>query len=66
MVPEKLLKCLDARGFINEVKSRQSSRVTLREAYTSVESDMETYFGKRKFSDFQSFRVVQSRHNRKK
>lgn len=66
LIPEHLLKCLDSKGFINEVKRRTSPGKSQREAYYELEDEMETYFQKRKFKDFQTFRTLQTRHNKKK
>jgi hypothetical protein len=66
MIPEHLIKCLDNVGFINEVQSRVSKSCNLNAAYNDVENEMEHYFGKRKFSDYATFRVILSRHNKKK
>jgi hypothetical protein len=66
LIPERLLKCLDQVGFINEVKHRISPTVNQFEAYHELEHDMEKYFGKRIYSDYQSFRVIQARHNKRK
>lgn len=66
MVPEYLLKCLDQRGFINEVKNRVGPSVRLFQAYEDVEYEMEKYFGKRKYKDFGSFQVVLFRDRKRR
>ena len=66
MIPERLIKCLDYMGFINEVKSRMDGKKTLLQAYNEVEEDMEHYFGFRKFSDISSFRTIMSRKSNKR
>lgn len=66
MIPERMIKCLDYMGFINEVKNRMDGRKSLIQAYNEVEDDMEKYFGFRKFSDISSFRVIMSRKSRRK
>lgn len=66
LVPEYLPKCLVTEGFINEVRSRISRFKTQREAYDELEEEMETYFHRRKFKDYQTFRVMQTRFNKRK
>lgn len=65
LIPEYLIKCIDSKGFINEVIARTSSTCSLHEAYQSLETDYEQHFGQKKFSDFTSFRVIMYRHRKK-
>lgn len=66
LIPQELIKCLDTKGFINEVRRRTGPDKSQREAYYELEDEMETYFQKRKFKDFATFRVIQTRHTKHK
>lgn len=66
LIPEQLLKCLDYKGFIREVQDRIGPTKNQFNAYEDVEADMEKYFGKRKFKDYATFRVIQTRNNKNK
>ena len=66
MIPERLLKCLDAKGFINEVQHRISNQKNMLQAYEELENEMQIHFGKRKYSDYATFRVTLSRETKKK
>lgn len=65
LIPERLIKCLENPGFIREVRDRMNSSKNKFNAYEDVEADMERYFGRRKFKDFASFRVIETRFNAK-
>jgi hypothetical protein len=66
MIPERLLKCLDAKGFISEVQHRISNKKNMLQAYEELENEMQIHFGKRKYSDYATFRVTLSRETKKK
>ena len=66
LIPEHLLKCLVPRGFIREVEERVGPHQNLLQSYEEVEGEMLRYFGKRMYSDYGSFRVMQNRFKRKK
>ena len=66
MIPERLLKCLDAKGFISEVQHRISNQKNMLQAYEELENEMQIHFGKRKYSDYATFRVTLSREIKKK
>jgi prephenate dehydratase len=67
MIPARLIPCNNTTaGFIAEFHHRLCSAKTQIEVFSEIEDELETYFGKRKFSDFQSFRVLLTRHNKKK
>lgn len=66
MIPERLIKCLDAAGFIAEVQHRISKSKNMLQAYEELENEMQLFLGKRKFSDYTSFRVILYRQKKKK
>lgn len=66
MIPERLLKCLEAKGFISEVQHRISNQKNMLQAYEELENEMQIHFGKRKYSDYATFRVTLSRETKKK
>ena len=61
-----------ASGFVREFWDRSKNYKTLKSAYESVEQEHIELFGKRKYSDYNSFRVCRDRklketmlHNKK-
>ena len=61
-----------ASGFVSEFWDRSKNYKTLKSAYESVEQEHIELFGKRKYSDYNSFRVCRDRklketmlHNKK-
>ena len=61
-----------ASGFVREFWDRSKEYKTLKSAYESVEQEHVELFGKRKYSDYNSFRVCRDRktketmlHNKK-
>lgn len=65
LIPECLIKCTTTLGFISEVKNRACKAKSIKQAYHDVEEDFQTYFGFRKYSDFNSFRVIYTRYRKK-
>ena len=62
-----------ASGFVREFWDRSKEYKTLKSAYEAVEQEHIELFGKRKYSDYNSFRVCRDRktketmlHNKKK
>ena len=66
MVPDRLIKCLERDGFIEEVNSRVSSSKSQSQAFNEVAHEVEKHFDKKMYSDYQSFRVINSRYNKSK
>ena len=50
-----------ASGFVREFWDRSKEYKTLKSAYESVEQEHVELFGKRKYSDYNSFRVCRDR-----
>ena len=50
-----------ADGFVREFWDKTKNHKTLKSAYESVELDHIKLFGKRKYSDYNSFRVCRDR-----
>ena len=50
-----------ASGFVREFWDRSKEYKTLKSAYESVEQEHIELFGKRKYSDYNSFRVCRDR-----
>lgn len=57
---------IDPRNFINSWFRALPNYKTYEEAYESVEIEYLNYFGRRKYSDYQSFRQVKNRIIKKK
>ena len=58
---EEKIILLSADGFVREFWKRAKKHKTLIEAYENLESEYETTFGKRRYSDYNSFRVCRDR-----
>ena len=56
-----VLSLLSADGFVREFWDKAKEHKTLKGAYEAVEKDHIELFGKRKYSDYNSFRVCRDR-----
>ena len=56
-----MIKIYSADGFIREFWQRAKDYKYLKQAYESLEKEHIELFGKRKYSDYNSFRVVRDR-----
>lgn len=65
MIPKRVLKMVTQDGFIDFFYSIKKSYMTKVDAYEMCEEIHEQYFGKRKYSEFQTFNVILSRRNKK-
>jgi len=66
MVPQRILDCFRSTPFfIETVNDQISSSKSVKEAFETLEDEIEKYLGKRKFSDFTTFRVLKTRHNKR-
>lgn len=65
--PEGLKQLNTFDGFLSEFYSRlQSTDLKAEQVYDSVEDDHEKFFGNRKYSSYESFRVMRARKIKKK
>jgi hypothetical protein len=62
MQPDKRITALvDAEGFMNAVSEQQRYYKTIPEAYLAVEEIYYKYYGKTRYSSFESFKQVRNR-----
>ena len=60
MIKDKLI-LISADGFVREFWNRAKNHKTLIGAYEDLEKDFEKTFGKRRYSDYNSFRICRDR-----
>jgi len=60
MIKDKLI-LISADGFVREFWKRTKRHKTLIAAYEELETEYETTFGKRRYSDYNSFRICRDR-----
>lgn len=58
LVPVRVLKMITSEGFIQAYHKARGLHMTNYDAYESCEEDYEKHFGKRKYSEFQSFKQI--------
>ncbi len=56
-----MIRIYSATGFVREFWDKVKEHKTLKSAYESVEKEHIEIFGKRKYSDYNSFRVCRDR-----
>ena len=56
-----MIRIYSANGFVREFWLKVKNHKTLKSAYESLEQDHIEFFGKRKYSDYNSFRVCRDR-----
>jgi len=56
-----MIRIYSATGFVREFWDKVKDHKTLKSAYESVEKEHIEIFGKRKYSDYNSFRVCRDR-----
>jgi len=56
-----MIRIYSANGFVREFWVKVKNHKTLKSAYESLEQDHIEFFGKRKYSDYNSFRVCRDR-----
>lgn len=56
-----MIRIYSANGFVREFWERTKEHKTLKSAYESLEKEHVELFGKRKYSDYNSFRVCRDR-----
>ena len=56
-----MIRIYSATGFVREFWEKVKEHKTLKSAYESVEKEHIQIFGKRKYSDYNSFRVCRDR-----
>ena len=56
-----MIRIYSANGFVREFWEKVKEHKTLKSAYESVEKEHIEIFGKRKYSDYNSFRVCRDR-----
>lgn len=66
MIEKHILELLEMDGFIARYWEFVCQYPTCYDAYEAVERQFELHFGKRKYSDYDTFRVILSRWNKRK
>lgn len=66
MIDKHMQKLLTVEGFIERYMEMLPDYWSGLEAYNAAEKQHEMTFGKRKYSDYDTFRVVLSRYNKSK
>ena len=61
MIEKHILILISADGFVREFWKRTKRHKTLIAAYEELETEYETTFGKRRYSDYNSFRICRDR-----
>ena len=61
----KILSLLSPEGFSKRFWEKSKEYKTYKEAYEKLEQDFEKHFGKRRYSDYDSFRVCRDRKLKK-
>lgn len=61
-----ILKLHTKQGFIERYYNLLQDYPTNEQAYEAAERQHSNYFGQRRYSDYDSFRVILSRYNKKK
>tara|TARA_R110002020_G_scaffold385529_1_gene596449 strand:+ start:2380 stop:2595 length:216 start_codon:yes stop_codon:yes gene_type:complete len=56
-----ILTLLSADGFVREFWARSKNYKKLIDAYEDLEKDYESFFGQRRYSDYNSFRTCRDR-----
>lgn len=56
-----ILILISADGFVREFWERAKNYKTLKSCYEDLEKDYQNVFGKRRYSDYDSFRVCRDR-----
>ena len=66
MIDKKILVLLRADGFIQRFWEKTKIHKTYKSAYEELEDEYEGYFGERRYSDYNSFRICRDRKIKKK
>ena len=61
-----ILILISAEGFTREFWERSKNYKTLKSCYEDLEKDYQNTFGKRRYSDYDSFRVCRDRKTKKR
>lgn len=65
MIEKKYLVLLSADGFVRKFWEKTRDHKTYKSAYEELEKEHESAFGKRKYSDYNSFRICRDRVTKK-
>jgi hypothetical protein len=66
LIPKRVIKMITMEGFIEAFESLKKTNITQVDAYEQCEELYEKYFGRRRYSEFQSFYMAKQRKKRKK
>lgn len=66
LIPKRVIKMITMEGFIETFESLKKTNITQVDAYEQCEELYEKYFGRRRYSEFQSFYMAKQRKKRKK
>lgn len=64
MTDNELRKLVNPKEFVNAWFRMLPAHKTYEEAYEALEAEYENYFKRRRYADYNSFRVVKSRMSR--
>ncbi|MBN2480435.1 MAG: hypothetical protein JXB19_01745 [Bacteroidales bacterium] len=62
MIKKEAIELLDTSGFIKAYFYNLSGSITYQQAYDKTEDLFMSYFGKRRYADYNSFRNILTRH----
>ena len=66
MIDKKVLILISADGFVREFWNRAKNYDKLIDAYEDLEKDYTKHFGKRRYSDYNSFKTCRDRKIKRK
>lgn len=64
-IPIKIIGMLSANGYVDRFYAHCKTCATDKEAYEKTEAEFRTHFNQKKYSSYDSFRVVRDRQLRK-
>tara|TARA_R110002020_G_scaffold470398_1_gene696267 strand:- start:9275 stop:9484 length:210 start_codon:yes stop_codon:yes gene_type:complete len=65
MIDKKIILLLSPNGFDERFFELAAERKTYKKAYEDLENEYENYFGKRKYSDYNSYRNCRDKRLKK-
>jgi|TARA_R100000654_G_scaffold7165_1_gene17908 hypothetical protein len=65
MIEKNILILLRADGFVRKFWEKTKNHKTYKAAYEELEKEYEGYFGQRRYSDYNSFRICRDRLTKK-
>tara|TARA_R110000824_G_scaffold80166_4_gene201827 strand:- start:6313 stop:6519 length:207 start_codon:yes stop_codon:yes gene_type:complete len=65
MIDKHILILISADGFVRKFWEKTKHHKTFKSAYEDLENEYESLFGKRRYSDYNSFRICRDRLTKK-